>query len=501
VKANLAANFGSLAYSMISAIVVMPFYIRLLGPEAFGLIGFYTLLSVSFQVFDFGLSLTFTRECARFRGGAVDARTLLRLFGALERAYFLLALTGVLVITAAAQVISTRWLRAESLSPTQIVESVALMGLAVPFQWVCGFYRGALTGLERQIWLAVFNVVAATARYFGAIAFIVLFDANATSYFGYQVALTAIELLVLTRVSRATLPALPVRPGVAGWREVRGVLTFSSGVAFASLCWITLTQADRLILSKVLALSDYGVFSLAVAASGALAMLGGPMAQALLPRLSKLVAEGEQAAAIDLYRSATQLACLIAFPLALVLACFADRVIWVWTGDIEITRQASPILTAYAVGSGLISLAAFPYYMQYSAGNLRLHVWGQGVLVAILLPILLLVAPRFGGVGTGVAWTTVVTGYLLIWPPVVHRQFAPQLQWRWVMQDIAPIAAATAATALILARVLSPPHSRLAGLAELVAVASAILGAGVAASPEARGAVTRILSSSQRAER
>jgi len=54
---------------------------------------------------------------------------------------------------------------------------------------------------------------------------------------------------------------------------------------------------------------------------------------------------------------------------------------------------------------------------------------------------------------------------------------------------------------LILARVLSPPHSRLAGLAELAAVALAVLGAGVAVSPEARVAVARVLSSSQGVER
>lgn len=486
VTANLVANFVSLSVAMASAIVVMPIYLRLLGPEAFGLIGFYTLLSALFQVFDFGLSLTFTRECARFRGGAVDAGALLRLFAAFQRAFFLMALTGAFAIAVSAPYIASHWLQVETLPRAQVVDSIFLMGLSVPFQWVCGLYRGALAGLERQISLGVFNCVIAIARYFGAIAILRSFGPSPISFFTYQVAITAIELVVLLLFSRTTMPSASKSVGVAGWREIRAVMSFSSSIAFASFCWLALTQADRLILSKVLALSDYGVFTLAIAASGAIAALGGPMAQALLPQLSKLVAEGDSAAAIALYRRATQLACLIAIPISLMLACSSDAVIFVWTGSLELSRQASPILRAYAIGSGLITLAAFPYYLQYSTGNLRLHVWGQGSLVAILLPILLVVAPRFGGVGTGRAWTAAVFGYLLIWTPIVYRRLAPQLQWRWILQDVAPIAMASTVAALVLATLFTTPHSRLEGLAQLMASAAVVLVAGAAASSEAR---------------
>ena len=78
LRANVAANYLSLAFVTLAGIVALPVYLRLLGVEAFGLVGFFTLLSAGFQVFDVGLSQTFARECARFTGGARDIHSLRR---------------------------------------------------------------------------------------------------------------------------------------------------------------------------------------------------------------------------------------------------------------------------------------------------------------------------------------------------------------------------------------------------------------------------------------
>ena len=43
----------------------MPFYIKLLGIEAYGLVGFYVTLLAALQVLDLGISPTINREMAR----------------------------------------------------------------------------------------------------------------------------------------------------------------------------------------------------------------------------------------------------------------------------------------------------------------------------------------------------------------------------------------------------------------------------------------------------
>jgi hypothetical protein len=74
----------------------------------------------------------------------------------------------------------------------------------------------------------------------------------------------------------------------------------------------------------------------------------------------------------------------------------------------------------------------------------------------------------------------------LLWAPVVHRRFAPGLHWRWLLQDIAPTAVASAALATLLSSVLSWPSGRVATVVQLFGVSAAVLVAGALASSSLR---------------
>jgi O-antigen/teichoic acid export membrane protein len=47
-------------------LLIVPLYIRFMGMEAYGLIGFYAMLQGTLQILDLGLSPTMTRELARY---------------------------------------------------------------------------------------------------------------------------------------------------------------------------------------------------------------------------------------------------------------------------------------------------------------------------------------------------------------------------------------------------------------------------------------------------
>ncbi len=150
--------------------------------------------------------------------------------------------------------------------------------------------------------------------------------------------------------------------------------------------WVGVTQSDKLLLSKFLSLSDYGSFTLAVTVASVVSMVSGPVGNALLPRLTHMQAAGDEAGLISLYRSSTQLVAVLALPACITLALYADKLLWVWTGKLDLAQHAAPIVTLYVLGNGLLALAAFPYYLQYAKGNLRLHLIGNAFLVVFLIP-------------------------------------------------------------------------------------------------------------------
>ena len=102
-------------------------------------------------------------------------------------------------------------------------------------------------------------------------------------------------------------------------------------------------------------------------------MLSGPVTQVVLPRLTVLNAEADDAALRRIYRSATAFITALVAPASLILALFGGEIMWVWTGDRGIAAQAAPILRWYSLGNGLLALTAFSYYLQFAHGDLRLH--------------------------------------------------------------------------------------------------------------------------------
>ena len=76
VRGSIVANFLGQGWSAVLGFVLLPFYLHLMGAEAFGLIGFYQTLLVTLNVFDFGFSTTINRElaCHSAREGRAENR-------------------------------------------------------------------------------------------------------------------------------------------------------------------------------------------------------------------------------------------------------------------------------------------------------------------------------------------------------------------------------------------------------------------------------------------
>lgn len=486
LRKNILANYLSQFYVTLIGIVMIPVYIRYMGVEAYGLVGFYSMLQAWFMLLDMGLSPTMAREVARFRGGAMDALTLRRLLRALEGIFIGVALLGALAMIAGADSIAGRWLRVEKLPQEEVLQAIMLMAVIVALRWTCGLYRGVVNGFERMVWLSWYNTAVATARFVLVIPFLLLVDGSATGFFTYQAIIAVAEAAWLVAKVYMLLPEVRERHIPWQWQPLRGVLKFSLSIAFTGAVWVLVTQSDKLILSTMLLLSDYAYFTLAVLVAGGILVLCAPISGALLPRMTKMNAEGDEEGLVRLYRHATQLVGVIIVPATCVLALFPQQVLWAWTGDADIAQRSAPVLMLYASGNGLLALAAFPYYLQYAKGDLRLHLIGNALFVVMFIPLLVWAAGKYGMAGASYAWLAANLLPFLAWLPLVHRRFVKGLHSRWLLQDVLPVAALPLVLATGLQRWVTLPQSRPMLAAELVAIAAGLSLAAVAGSSWAR---------------
>lgn len=494
LRRNVIASYASQIYVTLIGIIMVPTYIKYMGIEAYGLVGFYAMLQAWFQLLDLGLAATLSRETARYRGGATDAATLSRLLRSLECIFFVVAAVGATALLLNAPWISIHWLQIQHLPTEQVSTTVRLMAGIVALRWVAGLYRGAIGGFEQQAWLAGANSAVATARSVLVVPAFILLGSTPVHFFSYQLAVALLETGTLMWRAYSLMPKLPVQIlSNMEWSALRGILRFSLGVAFSNVVWIAVTQSDKLLLSRLLPLSDYAQFTLAILVASGVSVVSGPIGLVLPPRMSRLHAQGSDAALARLYRHATQGMAVIVAPVALTIAFGAQPLLYAWTGDAALAARVAPILQLYTLGNGILAVSAFGYYIQFAKGNIQLHMVGNIFFVALLIPSIWWSTLHHGALGASWAWLGANAIYMLCWMPLVHRAFLPGQHMQWLLQDVGLITATAALTVLPLIQWLSWPENRWATALLLAGVAALATALGALASTVLRGRIFQFL--------
>lgn len=441
LKRNILANYASQLYVTGVGILILPLYIQFMGAEAYGLVGFFTMLQAWFSLLDMGLTPTIGRETARYHGGSMTALAYRQLFRALSLIFASITVIGGGALWFFAEVVATSWLNVNELESGEVVLAVQIMAISVALRWMGGLYRGVITGSERLVWLSGFNVLIATLRFIAVFASMWLYGFTPFVFFVHQLVVALLEVAGLFMMSNRLLPTWHNFNAKIGWsfEPVKPILKFALTIAFTSSVWVLVTQTDKLVLSGILPLAEYGYFTLAVLAASGIMVLSGPISSAIMPRMARLQAEGKYEELIQVYRNATQLVSVVAGAAAITLALCAEPLLFAWTGDKILAAQAGPILTLYAIGNGFLAVAAFSYYLQYAKGNLRYHLIGNAVLVVILIPGIIYAATYYGAIGAGYVWLLTNGVFFSCWVAYVHHKIQPGLHWQWLSRDVLAI--------------------------------------------------------------
>ncbi len=479
VNRNLAANFLGTTWAALVQIAFIPLYIKYIGMEAYGLLATYASLQALLSLLDAGLTANLTREMARFKAGALQtnrARTLLR---SVEFVFLGLGLAVFCAVSGGAPWLAGDWLKVEALPIPTVIQALCLMGGIIALRWFAGLYRGVITGLQHLVWLNAANAVFATVRGAGVVLVLQWISPTIEAFFLYQTGVTVVEVAVLFRKSWRLLPS-PDRPSFSPV-ALRGIWRFSAGLTMISLLVMFMMQTDKLLLSKMLSLRDFGYYALAGSVAGSMNFLIGPVSGVAYPRLSELVARGDRPALSEAYHRFSQMVTLAIVPSALILALFPENLLMLWIQDAETVGAVAPLVTPLAIGFMLNGFMNTPYNLLLAHGRTKFIIKLYGVLVLLFLPAVYWGVSRYGAVAAAYAWVAINASCFIFAAPLVHKNLMPQGKWRWYRQDVALPAAAAFAGGFVVC--LSTPRPVIhENWMNLLVVSSAFLIAFFAAS-------------------
>src|SRR5690606_29776240 len=174
IKRHLIANFAGQGWVAFVGLAFVPVYLNRLGVEAYGLIGFYAVLQAWLSLLDLGITPTVTREAARLSTGYHSPETINDLVRSLEIAVFSIAAALACALWLASEPIAAHWVTSQSMAVSTVAEAVAVMAFVVALRFCEGIYRGALYGLERQVFYNSVYALLSTVRFAGAAALVIV---------------------------------------------------------------------------------------------------------------------------------------------------------------------------------------------------------------------------------------------------------------------------------------------------------------------------------------
>jgi O-antigen/teichoic acid export membrane protein len=437
LKRSLLANYAGQIATVTLGIVMVPAYVRCLGVEAYGLIALNAVLQAWVQILDLGLSPTLCRELARAQDEASrkEAGVLLQ---SLEK--FVAAMCMVLVVLSVltAPFFAKDWLHAAGLPTREIEIAFVLMVLTASSRWLSSAYRGGMVGIDRQTTLNVVIVGFAVIRAVLVVLVIARWP-RVDVFFLWQLgALVGESLTMRFLLGRAIKAPLLTRTFSRATLTARARLSLS--IAFSALVWATTTQIDKIILSKVLPLHAFGVFSMATLLASGILLLANPIQQAFTPRFAADGVGGSRNI-LSSYLLASEITMIVVIPVAMIFAIAPDLVLRLWSATAPSTPEAWRILQCYAVGNACTAIAELVFLVQYAQGNLTLQIRGNVAFLVILVPAVFFGSFNDGAVGVAYAWLALSLFRVLVWVSIVHRKFLPGINMKWYRGMAARVAA------------------------------------------------------------
>ena len=418
LKRNISTSLIGQAWANALGFLFVPLYLKFLGIEAYGLVGFYLTLISIISLMEFGLGASLNREMARYSAKGVktqDQRDLLR---TLEVICWGIALIAMVLIQGLSPIIAKHWLNPQGLSNHSVENALYLMGIGIAFTFPMNLYRSGLMGLQRIVSVNIVLVIYATVRSCGTVLVLWLYSPTIEAFFVWQAISNFFGAAIMAILLWYRLRLADSRARVR-WNILLDIWRFSLGYLGNSVANATFNQTDKIIVSKFLSLKIFGYYMLAQTIANTLWFVVSPIAGSLFPLFSNLVAKKDRESLVLKYHQSCQLISVLIIPSALMLMFFSEEAVFAWTRNYDIASNTYLLIIIMVTGTLFKGLANIPSWMQLAYGWVRLSLITNAFLLLLLLLLFILLIPRYGVVGASIA-TAVVNAGFFITVPIMH---------------------------------------------------------------------------------
>ena len=434
LKANIIANFVGNGWSALIGIIFVPLYLKYIGAEGYGLIGIFASIQVVLSLLDSGLSTTLNKEMSRLSVQPGKEQQMCNIVKTLGGIYWIMALLAGIIALCLSPFVAKYWIHPKDLSIQTVTNAFVLLSISVVFQFPSGFYSGGLLGLQRQVMLNFLRISFATLRSAGVLLVLIFVSKSVIAFFSWTLFVSILQAFVFKYSLWHYLPKAPSRP-LFDKKELKNIWRFAAGMTAIGLTSILLTQVDKIILSKILSLEQFGYYTFSFTVGSIMYMVVGPISQSYFPRFSVSLAGNRLEELNKMYHQGCQMVTLLVVPFALFLAIFSREILFIWTHNMITVHNTWQITSVVTLAVTIHCLMFMPYMLCLAYSYTKLALYTNIIILILLIPGTIFSAIYFGALGGAGCWLLITLIYLLINPVMIHKLFLKGQAFNWYWND------------------------------------------------------------------
>lgn len=422
LKKNVAANFIGNSSGPLLSFICVPFYLKYIGAEGYGLIGIFTSLQVLLSFLDSGLSITLNRELASLSAVPGTQNKMRNLVKTLGNVYWLIAIVAGLIAVSMSSFMAHYWVQPDQLSRDIIQTAFILMSVSLVFQLPYGFYSGGLLGLQQHVLLNTVRVGFAILRNVGALCVLIFYEKTVTAFFGWILLINIIQVFVLRWSVWYALPNAGEKT-IFDKQALKNIGRFAGGVTSITIIGALLSQVDKLILSKSFSLSQMGFYTLAQTIAGMIVVfIVPPFTQSLFPQFNKLIIAEDFASLKNIYLFNCRRISYIIIPASIFLCLFSYKLLFIYTKNEGLAKDSYLLLSLFVIGFLINSTLHLPYNLALAMGFTKKIIKLYIILLVIYIPLLYISLLTGKIINAGIAYIILQAAYLVLLIPIIQKK-------------------------------------------------------------------------------
>lgn len=355
------SHYTARILGLISGLILIPLISYSYNAEALGLLGIQTTLLALIGLVDFGIPIAISKEIAMGKNFAKKSQ----LFKAFEIPIWMISLFFLTLSLLCIPYFLDHWIKFNLISYAEMKQCITLILISTAIRFPTSFYTNIHFGLHHHHLPNIISSSASLLRIFVSLYVAFLYKMPLEVFFTAHLIINILEtsIFLLSFISLRKTQSFGSYLDV--YKKHYQSLMYLTGI---SLLAVGLAQADKIILSRFLNLSNFGIYTAATSIASGLIVLSYPVSNAIFPSLVQSF-KNKNTKKMRMYLNlgfeTTQ---LIIFPIAALMCMQASNIIQVLFLHKPSPYELGHILPWIAMGSLAQCLVTIPHSLQVAMG-------------------------------------------------------------------------------------------------------------------------------------